>query len=167
MAANETRTTTCNLAQVEAFLFDEAELLDRRRFDEWLQLFLEDAYYWVPSQYEQDNPVDTASLIYDDLAMLQARTSRLKHPMLYTNIPLIRTIHTYSSVRIVEKDPNARACLVRSKLLVVESRRDEQRLFGATCHHRLRCDSTGFRIAWKKVELANCEAHLDALTVPF
>lgn len=167
MAPNKTRPAAFDLAQVEAFLFDEAELLDRRRYDEWLQLFLEDAYYWVPSQFEQDNPVDTASLIYDDLAMLQARTARLKHPMLYTNIPPIRTAHICSNVRILEQDAEVSACVVRSKLLVVESRRDDQRIFGATCHHRLRYASGAIRIAWKKVELANCEAHLDALTVPF
>lgn len=35
-------------AAVERFLYDEAELLDARRFEEWLALFAEDATYEVP-----------------------------------------------------------------------------------------------------------------------
>ncbi len=34
--------------EVEEFLYREAELLDARRFDEWLALFTEDARYWMP-----------------------------------------------------------------------------------------------------------------------
>src|SRR5262249_55241252 len=34
--------------EVEEFLYREAELLDERRFEEWLALFTEDAHYWMP-----------------------------------------------------------------------------------------------------------------------
>src|SRR3546814_11557379 len=34
--------------RVEDFLSYEGELLDERRFDEWLELFTEDARYWMP-----------------------------------------------------------------------------------------------------------------------
>jgi 3-phenylpropionate/cinnamic acid dioxygenase small subunit len=165
--ANEAGYGVPDLPSVDAFLCEEAELLDGRRFDEWVQLFLPEGYYWVPAEHGQDSPVTTASIIYDDLPMLQARAARLKHPMLFTNIPPIRTVHAYSNVRIAEVDAQASACLVRSKLIVVESRADDQRVFGATCHHRLCRGEGGLRIAWKKVELVNCESHLDALTIPF
>ena len=33
---------------VAEFLYREAELLDERRFEEWLDLFTEDAHYWMP-----------------------------------------------------------------------------------------------------------------------
>lgn len=36
--------------QIEEFLYAEAELLDQRRFREWLDLFTEDARYWMPMQ---------------------------------------------------------------------------------------------------------------------
>ena len=36
-------------ADVEDFLFAEAELLDEWRLPEWLELFTEDAIYYVPS----------------------------------------------------------------------------------------------------------------------
>jgi len=34
--------------EVEDFLYHEAELLDERRYEEWLELFTEDAHYWMP-----------------------------------------------------------------------------------------------------------------------
>ena len=35
--------------EVERFLYREARLLDERRFEEWMNLFAEDGYYWVPA----------------------------------------------------------------------------------------------------------------------
>lgn len=34
--------------EIEDFLYREAELLDERRYEEWLDLFTEDARYWMP-----------------------------------------------------------------------------------------------------------------------
>ena len=38
-----------DLREVEQFLFHEAALLDNRKFDEWLELYPDDALYWVKS----------------------------------------------------------------------------------------------------------------------
>jgi 3-phenylpropionate/cinnamic acid dioxygenase small subunit len=34
--------------EVESFLYHEAELLDERRYEEWLDLFTPDLHYWMP-----------------------------------------------------------------------------------------------------------------------
>ena len=34
--------------QVEEFLYQEAEILDERRFEEWLDLLTDDVRYWMP-----------------------------------------------------------------------------------------------------------------------
>ena len=34
--------------EIEGFLYKEAELLDERRFEEWLDLLTEDIRYWMP-----------------------------------------------------------------------------------------------------------------------
>jgi 3-phenylpropionate/cinnamic acid dioxygenase small subunit len=47
-------TATADLArllvkeEVESFLYAEAELLDARQFEAWLELFTEDVRYWMP-----------------------------------------------------------------------------------------------------------------------
>ena len=35
-------------SEVEEFLYREAELLDERRYQDWLELFTEDVRYWMP-----------------------------------------------------------------------------------------------------------------------
>ena len=34
--------------EAEEFLYHEADLLDSRRFDEWLNLLADDIHYWMP-----------------------------------------------------------------------------------------------------------------------
>ena len=46
----------------------EATLLDRRRWDDWIDLFTEDAVYWVPSWADEEkttsDPETQLNLIY-------------------------------------------------------------------------------------------------------
>jgi len=56
---------------------------------------------------------------------------------------------------------------VRSKFLMIEYRRDTQRLFAGTAFHRLVQADGGIFIASKRVNLVNCDAPLDGIVVPF
>jgi 3-phenylpropionate/cinnamic acid dioxygenase small subunit len=56
---------------------------------------------------------------------------------------------------------------VRSKFLMIEYRRESQRLFAGTAFHRLVQADGGIRIASKRVDLVNCDAPLDGIVVPF
>jgi 3-phenylpropionate/cinnamic acid dioxygenase small subunit len=154
-------------AECEQFLIHEARLLDEARFDEWLSLFTADAWYWVPSQPNQDNPRDTISLIYDDRRLLETRVRRLASPRIYSQEPRSRTSRMIGNVTIEETAPDRKACTVRSKCQVLEYRREAQRLFGSTCWHRLVLDGASIKIAWKRVDLVNCDAPLEGLLVPF
>ncbi len=116
-----------DLNRCERFLLHEARLLDEGKFDDWLALFTPDGWYWVPSEPDQDNPHDTVSLIYDDRRLLETRVRRLASPRIYSQEPRSRTSRIVSNVSIEDGDNNA--CLVRSKFLMVEYRRDAQRLF--------------------------------------
>jgi 3-phenylpropionate/cinnamic acid dioxygenase small subunit len=150
----------------EQFLLHEARLLDEAKFDDWLALFTAEAWYWVPSEPEQDNPHDTVSLIYDDRRLLETRVRRLASPRMYSQEPRSRTSRIVSNVTIEDAEPSRTAATVRSKFMLIEFRRDTQRLFGGTMLHRLVQDGGGIRIAWKRVDLVNCEAPLDGITVP-
>jgi benzoate/toluate 1,2-dioxygenase beta subunit len=56
---------------------------------------------------------------------------------------------------------------VRSKFIMIEYRREQQRLFGGTALHRLMLSAGRIVIAWKRVDLVNCDAPLDGITIPF
>jgi len=53
------------------------------------------------------------------------------------------------------------------EFVMVEYRRNAQRLFAATVRHRLVAAGGALRIAWKRVDLINCDAELEGLVLPF
>jgi 3-phenylpropionate/cinnamic acid dioxygenase small subunit len=154
-----------DLARCEQFLMHEARLLDEAKFDEWLALFAPDAWYWVPSEPDQDNPHDTVSLMYDDRRLLETRIRRLASPRMYSQEPRSRCSRVVANVTL--EDVEGRSATVRSKFVMIEYRREQQRLFAGTAFHRLVQVDGAVRIAWKRVELVNCDAPLDGLTQPF
>ena len=146
-------------------MLHEARLLDEGKFDEWLALFTPEAWYWVPSEPGQTDPVETVSLIYDDRRLLETRVRRLASPRMYSQEPRSRTSRVVTNVTIEEAGRISTA--VRSKFMVIEYRREQQRLFGGTAlHHLVQADGR-IMIASKRVDLVNCDAPLDGITVPF
>jgi 3-phenylpropionate/cinnamic acid dioxygenase small subunit len=156
-----------DVAACEQFLIHEARLLDEARFDEWLALFTADAWYWVPSQPDQKSPRDTISLIYDDRRLLETRVRRLSSPRIYSQEPRSRTSRIVANVTIEESAADRQACTVRSKFQLLEYRRNAQTPYAGTSLHRLVRVSGDIRIAWKRVDLVNCDAALEGLLVPF
>ncbi|HEY7245832.1 MAG TPA: aromatic-ring-hydroxylating dioxygenase subunit beta [Xanthobacteraceae bacterium] len=151
----------------EQLLVHEARLLDEARFNEWLGLFTPDAWYWVPSEPDQASPRDTVSLIYDDRRLLETRVRRLASPRIYSQEPRSRTSRIVANVTVEEMATDGSAATVRSKFQLLEYRRESQRTFGGTCFHRLVQTASGIRIAWKRVDLVNCDAPHEGLVVPF
>ena len=154
-----------DLHRCEQFLIHEARLLDEGKFDEWLSLFTSEAWYWVPSEPDQADPHETVSLIYDDRRLLETRVRRLASPRVYSQEPRSRTSRIIGGVMIEAND--RASCTVRSKFLMVEYRREQQRIFAGTAHHRLVQSDGRIMIDWKRVDLVNCDAPLDGITIPF
>ncbi len=155
-----------DLRPYETFLAYEARLLDDGFFDDWLALFTEDARYWVPSEPDQPDPFETVSLMYDDRRLLETRVRRLSDPRIYSQEPRSRTSRTVTNLSLepISGDPGV---TIRSKFVLVEYRREEQRLFAGTYIHRLVGEGDAMRIVLKKVNLVNCDGPLDGLVVPF
>ena len=154
-----------DLQHCEQFLLHEARLLDDGKFDDWLALFTAEAWYWVPSEPDQADPVETVSLIYDDRRLLETRVRRLSSPRMYSQEPRSRTSRMIGNVTVEETGKGF--ATVRSKFMMIEYRREQQRLFGGTALHRLVQADGRVMIAWKRVDLVNCDAPLDGITIPF
>lgn len=151
----------------EDFLYHEARLLDSGRFEEWLELFAEDATYWVPLERGQKDPYQTSSIIHDDRTLLGLRVRQLRHPRAHARVPLARTVHQVGNVMVLSED--AGELRVASTLTVVEFRSEKQRLYGALVEHRLRREAGNanrpFLIAHKRVDLVNSEGELDGISI--
>lgn len=150
----------------EQFLIHEARLLDARRFEDWMALFTEDGVYWVPARPDQVDPNREASLFYDDRELMKTRIDRLNHPLIHVQTPPSRTLHMIGNVVVEQADEAAGEFLVVSSLLMAEYRLDNQRLFAGRQQHRLLRAGDGFRIEFKRVDIINCDAALEALAVP-
>ena len=151
--------------EIEQFLYHEARLLDLQRYEEWLELYTEDATYWVPLEQGQSDPIETSSIIHDDRTLLELRIKQARHPRAHARLPLARTVHQVGNVQLLEQADDA--ARVASTLQVIEFRAERQRVWGALVEHRLRRTPGGWRIAHKRVDLVNSEGELDGIAILF
>ena len=149
---------------VEQFLYHEARLLDTGQLEAWLELFTDDATYWLPLERDQKDPLETSSIIHDDRTLLALRVKQARHPRAHARLPLARTVHQVGNIVVEEAKDEVR---VSSTLQVVEFRNEKQRLYGALVEHRLRPVNGSFKIAHKRVDLVNSEGELDGIAILF
>jgi 3-phenylpropionate/cinnamic acid dioxygenase small subunit len=97
--------------EIEQALYAEAELLDERRYTDWLDCFTGDATYWMPirstrsraeAEHEFTKPGDGA-LFDEDRRMLEMRVYKLETGVSWSEDPPSRTRHIISNVRIKER----------------------------------------------------------------
>jgi benzoate/toluate 1,2-dioxygenase beta subunit len=150
---------------VEQFLYHEARLLDTGQLEAWLELFTDDATYWVPLEENQKDPFETSSIIHDDRTLLGLRVKQARHPRAHARQPLARTVHQVGNVMVLSEEKEE--VRVASTLHLVEFRAEKQRTWGALVEHRLRRAGDSYRIAHKRVDLVNSEGELDGIAILF
>lgn len=150
---------------LEAFLFEEARMLDERRFEDWLALFADDGVYWVPATPDQTDPVNQASIAYEGRQLLEVRVRRLRHPANYADQPPVRTRRVIGNVTAERQ--TGEGATVRSNFMLADFQADAQRLFAGDYVHTLRFDEGRIRIACKRVNLINCDAPMGPIVIPF
>jgi benzoate/toluate 1,2-dioxygenase beta subunit len=151
--------------EIETFLFHEARLLDTGQLEAWLELFTDDATYWVPLEQDQKDPYETSSIIHDDRTLLGLRVKQARHPRAHARLPLARTVHQVGNVMVLSESDSE--ITVSSTLNLVEFRNEKQRHYGARVEHRLRRAGESYRIAHKRVDLVNSEGELDGIAILF
>jgi benzoate/toluate 1,2-dioxygenase beta subunit len=151
--------------KIEEFLYHEARLLDTGQLEAWLELFTDDATYWVPLEKDQRDPLETSSIIHDDRTLLELRVKQARHPRAHARLPLARTVHQVGNVMIGGEENGA--ITVKSTLQLIEWRQEKQRVWGALVEHRLRRAGDSFKIARKRVDLVNSEGELDGIAILF
>jgi 3-phenylpropionate/cinnamic acid dioxygenase small subunit len=111
--------------EIEHFLYREAELLDSRKFEQWLELLTDDITYEMPVRLtrERDHPDASSEMAHfsEDRRTLELRVKRLKTDYAWAENPPSRTRHFISNIRI-EQTSKPNEVMVRSNLLVYRSR---------------------------------------------
>lgn len=153
-----TSTVADTQREVEQFLYREAKMLDEFRYEEWLDLFTDDAKYWMPITESREvgqerSPVAGEwALFEEDKRFLVKRHERLSGGLAHAEQPRSRTRRMISNVIVTEFDDGAVG--VESNLLVFQSRRGASEQFFVGCRQdRLIRVDDGFRITERAIHL--------------
>jgi benzoate/toluate 1,2-dioxygenase subunit beta len=152
--------------EIELFLLREAKLLDAGEFEAWLALYAPAGIYWMPSQPGQTDPNGVASIIYEDYAILAIRVRRLLEARALVLTPMPRTTHLVSNIEIDKDEDAADRFVAEAAFICIEHQGDRQRLYSGRHVHRLVRQGGSFRIALKRVMLADCDASHVPMTIP-
>ncbi len=147
------------LHQVEQFLFHQAELLDGKCWQDYIDLFAADGIYWMPVAAEQTEWLDSPSIFIEDKPLMSIRMGRVTHPNAWSQAPMWGTSHVVGNI-VIESVSEERLT-VRSRFQMLELRRDAQRHFAGTYRHTLRRSAEGLRIELQRVDLLNSQAIFD------
>ena len=157
-------------AEVEQFLYHEAELLDEHRYAEWFELFADDVRYRVPTQENRlrrdrraghgdldgdPEPHLEVALFDDDKTTLGWRVRQLETATHWAEDPPSRTRHLVSNVRVrPAADGHDDLLAVRSNFICYRNRlAGEVDLWAGERHDLLRRAGTDWLVARRTVVL--------------
>ena len=140
------------------FVVREARLIDQQRFDEWLDMYADDAFYWMPLEWNQTDPRLTCSLLYEDKLLLSIRVERLKGARTFSQKPKSRCHHVLQTPQVDSRDAAANSYVTWTAMHYVETRLEEQTLYAAWATHHLSVEDGRLKIKLKRVDLINCDA---------
>jgi 3-phenylpropionate/cinnamic acid dioxygenase small subunit len=170
--------------EIEQLLYRQAELLDAKQWQAWMDLFTDDGIYWMPARAEQTEWESSPSIFIEDKLMMEIRKGRITHPNAWSQAPLWETNHIVSHVAlesVATQRPQAASppppkgvessgeaaltqnrIAVRSRFHMMELRRDSIRHFGGRYRHTLvRGADNQLRIQLQRVDLFNAQAPFD------
>jgi 3-phenylpropionate/cinnamic acid dioxygenase small subunit len=98
------------MREIEDFFYTEADLLDERQYDEWLDLLTEDIVYWMPMRrnvsYQNRGQDITAendiAWFHDDKETLRKRVKQIQTGVHWADEPISRVSHLISNIRLAD-----------------------------------------------------------------
>jgi 3-phenylpropionate/cinnamic acid dioxygenase small subunit len=145
------------------FVVHESRLLDAKRYDEWNTLFTDDAFYWLPLDPDQDDPVLHTSHLYEDKLLRELRVERLKSRRAFSQQPPSRSHHLLQMPTVEAFEPEHNRYVLRTEFHYTEAQGDELQIYVGTMFHHLTRHDGALRMTLKRVNLINCDAALPAV----
>jgi 3-phenylpropionate/cinnamic acid dioxygenase small subunit len=147
--------------EVQDFLYREAELLDERRYEEWLDLFTEDAHYFMPMRRNvpHDEPEREFTRAGADVNWfdegkdtLTRRVAQIRTGIHWAEEPRSRICHMVSNVQVLHASDTEVG--VKSRFLIYRNRVEtETDVLVGKREDLLRRVDGGFKIARRKIVL--------------
>ena len=154
-------------ADMEDFLYAEADLLDNRQFRDWLNLLADDITYFMPirrnvkfgQHAQRENTVQGSGISWfdEDKWTLTKRVDQILTGVHYAEEPLSRVCHMVSNVQVLGATPSLEAAQeveVRCRFLVYQNRIEyETYIFVGKRTDLIRKTSDGWKIARREILL--------------
>ena len=162
--ATEPPTTLERMAlrfEIEEFLYHEADLLDQRRYKEWLDLLADDIQYWMPvrrnvkyneREREETNDFKEMNWFDEGKDILTQRVRQIETGIHWAEEPASRVTHMVSNIRLTKATPDE--VEVSCRFLVYRNRvTDETDFFVGKREDLLRKVDGEWKIAKRKLTL--------------
>jgi 3-phenylpropionate/cinnamic acid dioxygenase small subunit len=153
-------------AEIEDFLYREAELLDERRYEEWLALVAPDIRYWMPirrnvkfgeGEREFTRAEHDIAWFDEGRETLERRVKQIMTGIHWAEEPVSRITHIVSNVQLLEATPSvaeAAEVAVKCRFLIYRNRVEtETDILVGKREDRLRRAGAGWQIARRKIIL--------------
>ena len=164
---SDDRTARLLLAQeIAEFLFAEAELLDERRYDEWLALLADDIRYWMPMRrnVKYDDAAREFTREGEDIGWfdegkdtLTRRVRQIQTGIHWAEEPHSRIAHLVSNVQVLAATPDVaapREVTAKCRFLIYRNRVEtETDLLVGKREDVLRRNADGWLIARRRITL--------------
>lgn len=140
-------------ADVEQFLYQEADLLDDWKLEEWVALFADDGAYVVPVPEEPDSsPTDTISLVADDMPRLRSRVRQLLGRAAWAENPRSKTRRLITNVQV--RPGEGDELIASANFMLHRARNERIDVYVGRYEYRLAREAAGFRIRHRKAVLS-------------
>lgn len=152
--------------EIQQFLYHEADLLDHRQYEAWLNLLADDIHYWMPmrrnvkyddTHHEFTRAKHDINWFDEGKDTLTRRVRQIETGIHWAEEPVSRISHMVSNVRVLEARPSFRdpaEVLVGCRFLIYRNRVEtETDILVGKRDDLLRRGGTGWRIASRKIVL--------------
>jgi 3-phenylpropionate/cinnamic acid dioxygenase small subunit len=165
------------LREVEDLYYGEADLLDERHYEQWLELFTADTVYWMPMRKnvpweERDRDItaeEDVAWMHDDKETLTKRVRQLLSGIHWAEEPLSRVSHLITNIRIadpVQTLGEGETMRVKSRFFVYRNRLEtETDLLVGRREDQLRRVGGTLKVARRKIILEQSVLMAKNLTV--
>lgn len=147
-----------NADQLIEFVYEEAAILDEMRWEDWLSLYHTDGRYWMPLEWQQQDPVLQPSLMYEDQLLLTVRVERLSGERTFSQKPKSRCHHLLQRPRVLSLGEGDGIFKLRTSFIYTETRGDNLERYSGWVSHDLVEVEGALKIMLKRVDLINFDA---------
>lgn len=146
--------------KLEQFYYNEAALLDERRYDEWLKLFTKDTHYFMPvrrtmnsNELDKEFTRQGQTAFFDDTyEEIARRVTKLATGNSWSENPPSRQRHLVTNVRVIADDGDELTVGTNFHLYRTRLNSEEDSWIGSR-RDRLRREEGSFRIARRDIFL--------------